>query len=141
MPCAVVEAAEQGARIASRRAGIEAATPLEVAEPTKSLILVSLSQLLSRRSKRNARNTPRLCIPELAASISRIGLLQNLVVKTTLATHIAGELTMRGQAVILLDANPQGSSLDWTQRRSQQGQPRRLRAVGLASETLHQEAP
>ncbi|NWE28055.1 ParB/RepB/Spo0J family partition protein [Pseudomonas gingeri] len=59
---------------------IEAAAPLEVADPTKNLILVPLSQLLPRRSKRNARTTPRLSIPELAASISRIGLLQNLVV-------------------------------------------------------------
>ncbi|TBU77293.1 ParB/RepB/Spo0J family partition protein [Phytopseudomonas daroniae] len=56
------------------------AAPLEVADPTKNLILVPLSQLLSRRSKRNARKAPRLSIPELAASIARIGLLQNLVV-------------------------------------------------------------
>jgi len=61
--------------------------------------------------------------------------------KSTLATHIAGELAMQGQAVILLDADPQGSSLDWTQRRSQQGLPRLFSAVGLARETLHQEAP
>ena len=61
--------------------------------------------------------------------------------KTTLATHIAGELAMRGLHVILLDADPQGSSLDWTQRRSQQGLPRLFSAVGLARETLHQEAP
>ena len=60
--------------------------------------------------------------------------------KTTLATHIAGELAMRGQHVVLLDADPQGSSLDWTQRRSQQGLPRLFSAVGLARETLHQEA-
>ncbi|MFU3879536.1 ParB N-terminal domain-containing protein [Pseudomonas aeruginosa] len=53
---------------------------LEVADPTKNLILLSLAQLLPRRSKRNARTTPRLSIDELAASISRIGLLQNLVV-------------------------------------------------------------
>lgn len=38
--------------------------------------------------------------------------------KTTLATHIAGELALRGQNVLLLDADPQGSALDWTQRRS-----------------------
>ena len=61
--------------------------------------------------------------------------------KTTLATHIAGELAMRGQHVVLLDADPQGSALDWTQRRSQQGLPRLFSAVGLARETLHQEAP
>lgn len=59
---------------------IETAAPLEAADPTKNLILVALSQLQPRRSKRNARTTPRLSIPELAASISRVGLLQNLIV-------------------------------------------------------------
>ncbi len=60
----------------------EAATlsTLEAADPTKNLILLPLSQLLPRRSKRNACTTPRLSIDELAASISRIGMLQNLVV-------------------------------------------------------------
>jgi len=61
--------------------------------------------------------------------------------KTTLATHIAGELALRGQHVILLDADPQGSSLDWTQRRNQQGLSRLFSTVGLARETLHSEAP
>src|SRR3546814_7211115 len=72
-----------------------------------------------------------------------VGLLNQKggVGKTTLATHIAGELALRGQHVVLLDADPQGSSLDWTQRRSQQGLPRLFSAVGLARETLHQEAP
>src|SRR3546814_17245300 len=41
---------------------IEAAAPLEVADPTKNLILVPLSQLLPRRSKRNVRTTPRQSI-------------------------------------------------------------------------------
>lgn len=59
---------------------IETAAALEVADPTKNLILVPLSRLLARRSKRNVRKNPRLSIPELAASISRVGLLQNLVV-------------------------------------------------------------
>jgi len=61
--------------------------------------------------------------------------------KTTLATHIAGELAMQGSSVILLDADPQGSALDWTQLRSQNGLPRLFSAVGLARETVHQEAP
>lgn len=61
--------------------------------------------------------------------------------KTTLATHIAGELAIQGSSVILLDADPQGSALDWTQRRSQNSLPRLFSAVGLARETLHQEAP
>jgi chromosome partitioning protein len=61
--------------------------------------------------------------------------------KTTLATHLAGELALQDRSVILLDADPQGSALDWTQRRSQNGLSRLFSAVGLARETLHQEAP
>jgi chromosome partitioning protein len=61
--------------------------------------------------------------------------------KTTLATHLAGELAWQGGSVMLLDADPQGSALDWTQRRSQSGLPRLFSALGLARETLHQEAP
>ena len=59
--------------------------------------------------------------------------------KTTLATHIAGELEFQGWSVILIDADPQGSALDWTQRRNQNGLPRLFGAVGLARETLHQD--
>ena len=61
--------------------------------------------------------------------------------KTTLATHLAGELALAGRSVLLLDADPQGSALDWSQRRTQNGLPRLFGAVGLARETLHQEAP
>ena len=64
--------------------------------------------------------------------------------KTTLATHIAGELAMRGQHVVLLDADPQGSSLDWTQRRSQQGLPRLFSAVASRAKRCirkHQNSP
>ncbi|MCO7486988.1 ParB/RepB/Spo0J family partition protein [Stenotrophomonas maltophilia] len=53
---------------------------LEIADPTRNLILVPLPQLSARRSRRNARTTPRQSIPELAASIARVGLLQNLIV-------------------------------------------------------------
>lgn len=61
--------------------------------------------------------------------------------KTTIATHLAGELALQGQSVILIDADPQGSALDWTQRRSQSGMRPLFSAVGLPRETLHQEAP
>src|ERR1700691_6531597 len=61
--------------------------------------------------------------------------------KTTLATHIAGELATQGKSGLLLDAAPQGSALDWAQRRNQNGLHRLFGAVGLARETLHQEAP
>ena len=59
---------------------IHTASALEVADPAKNLILVPLSQLLPRQSKRNVRKALRMSIPELAASIARVGLLQNLVV-------------------------------------------------------------
>ena len=56
------------------------APALEAADPTKNLILVPLSRLGSRPAGRNVRKTPRMSIPELAASIQRVGLLQNLIV-------------------------------------------------------------
>ncbi|MDO8768294.1 MAG: ParA family protein, partial [Burkholderiaceae bacterium] len=52
--------------------------------------------------------------------------------KTTLATHLAGEFAMQGQRVTLLDADPQGSALDWAQRRAQSGQDRLYGVFGLA---------
>lgn len=61
--------------------------------------------------------------------------------KTTLAIHIAGELARRGNRVVLLDADPQNSALDWAQRRNQRRLPRLFQTFGLAKETLHQEAP
>jgi len=61
--------------------------------------------------------------------------------KTTLATHLAGELSRTDQRVTLIDADPQGSALDWAQRRHQIGLPRRFGIIGLPRETLHLEAP
>ena len=56
------------------------APALEAADPAKNMILVPLSRLVSRPTGRNVRKTPRMSIPELAASIQRVGLLQNLIV-------------------------------------------------------------
>ncbi|HEJ1955802.1 TPA: ParB/RepB/Spo0J family partition protein [Pseudomonas aeruginosa] len=64
----------------ARAVNTAAAVPLEVADPTKNLILVPLSRLVLRPTGRNVRKTPRMSIPELAASIQRVGLLQNLIV-------------------------------------------------------------
>ena len=64
----------------ARAVNAVAAIPLEAADPTKNLILVPLSRLVLRPTGRNVRKTPRMSIPELAASIQRVGLLQNLIV-------------------------------------------------------------
>ncbi|RWH39201.1 MAG: cobyrinic acid a,c-diamide synthase [Mesorhizobium sp.] len=61
--------------------------------------------------------------------------------KTTLALHLAGEWARRGNRVTLIDADPQGSALDWSQQRSRSGTPRLFGVVGLARDTLHREAP
>jgi chromosome partitioning protein len=61
--------------------------------------------------------------------------------KTTLALHLAGGWAAKGQRVTLIDADPQGSALDWSQQRSREDLPRLFGAVGLARDTLHREAP
>jgi chromosome partitioning protein len=61
--------------------------------------------------------------------------------KTTLALHLAGEWAGRGKRVTLVDADPQGSALDWSQQRAREGLPRLFGVVGLARDTLHREAP
>ena len=61
--------------------------------------------------------------------------------KTTLALHLAGEWARRAKRVTLIDADPQGSALDWSQQRVREGFPRLFGVVGLARDTLHREAP
>ena len=61
--------------------------------------------------------------------------------KTTLATHLATELAYRGERVLMVDADPQGSALDWSQIRVQRRMPRLAGVIGLARETLHHEVP
>lgn len=61
--------------------------------------------------------------------------------KTTLALHLAGAWARQGQRVTLIDADPQGSSLDWSEQRVREGLPRLFGVVGLARDTLHREAP
>jgi chromosome partitioning protein len=61
--------------------------------------------------------------------------------KTTLALHLAGAWSREGRRVILIDADPQGSALDWSEQRARDGFPRLFGVVGLARDTLHREAP
>lgn len=61
--------------------------------------------------------------------------------KTTLALHLAGEWARRGDRVTLVDSDPQGSALDWSEQRAREGLPRLFGIIGLARDTLHREAP
>jgi chromosome partitioning protein len=61
--------------------------------------------------------------------------------KTTLALHLAGALAARGGRVLLIDADPQGTALDWAQVRAAADAPRLFGVLGLARETLHREVP
>lgn len=61
--------------------------------------------------------------------------------KTTLALHLAGQWASEGRRVCLIDADPQGSALDWSEQRNREGLPRLFGIVGLARDTLHREAP
>ncbi|UHD45263.1 AAA family ATPase [Aureimonas altamirensis] len=61
--------------------------------------------------------------------------------KTTLGLHLAGAWASQGRRVILIDADPQGSALDWSERRGHEGLPRAFGVVGLARDTLHREVP
>jgi chromosome partitioning protein len=58
--------------------------------------------------------------------------------KTTLAVHIATALTKRGRRVMLVDADPQGSALDWSA--SRQAEPL-FPVIGLPRPNLHKEIP
>lgn len=61
--------------------------------------------------------------------------------KTTLALHLAGAWSDRGRRVLVVDADPQASALDWADQRLREGLPRLFGVLGLARETLHKELP
>jgi chromosome partitioning protein len=61
--------------------------------------------------------------------------------KTTLALHLAGAWARQGCRVTVIDADPQGSALDWSEQRAKEGGARLFGVLGLARDTLHREAP
>ena len=58
--------------------------------------------------------------------------------KTTLAVHVATALSQQGRRVLLIDADPQGSALDWNASRP--GEPA-FPVIGLPKGNLHKEIP
>lgn len=58
--------------------------------------------------------------------------------KTTLAVHIATALAQRGERTLMVDADPQGSALDWSASRSTEAL---FPVIGLPKPTLHRELP
>ena len=61
--------------------------------------------------------------------------------KTTLALHLAGQWARQGKRITLIDADPQGSALDWSEQRARRRFARLFGVIGLARDTLHREAP
>lgn len=58
--------------------------------------------------------------------------------KTTLAVHVADALARRNKRVLLVDADPQGSALDWAA--SRKGEPL-FPVAGLPRPSIHKELP
>lgn len=58
--------------------------------------------------------------------------------KTTLAVHLAAAFATNGTRVLLVDADPQGSALDWSA--SRQTDPL-FPVVGMPKPTLHKDLP
>ena len=59
--------------------------------------------------------------------------------KTTLSVHVADVLARRGSRVLLIDADPQQSSINWSRERAQHEWPESFSVVAKAVDTLHKE--
>lgn len=58
--------------------------------------------------------------------------------KTTIAVHLATALARKKKSVLLIDADPQGSALDWSAARSD---PSLFSVVGIPKPSIHKELP
>src|SRR5215213_9435213 len=74
------------------------------------------------------------------AAVMIVGVLSQKggVGKTTIAINVAATLALRGQRVLLVDADPQGSSLAWSSARDRDPL---FPVIGMAKPSLHQDLP
>jgi chromosome partitioning protein len=81
--------------------------------------------------------------PSSQRSIVIVALLNQKggVGKTTLALHLAGQWAGKGKRVIVVDADPQRSALDWSGQCAKEALPRLFNVLAFARDTLHREAP
>lgn len=56
--------------------------------------------------------------------------------KTTLAVNVAGTLALKGKSVLAIDADPQGSMLDWAESRQEESL---FNVIGLPRAVIHKE--
>lgn len=60
--------------------------------------------------------------------------------KTTISVNLASAIAKKGKSVLLVDADPQGSALDWFASRSDEMEPL-FPVVGCAKPNLHKTIP
>ena len=72
-----------------------------------------------------------------------VGLLNQKggVGKPTLATHIAGEWASSGKSVTVIDADPQGSAVDWARTHAHGGLSHLFNVVSITRNDMHHELP
>ncbi|SPX88472.1 MULTISPECIES: ParA family partition ATPase [Mycobacterium] len=59
--------------------------------------------------------------------------------KTTLAINVAAERARRGRRVLLIDADPQGSALDWQAQRGHMERHPLIAVAGFPRSSIHRE--
>lgn len=59
--------------------------------------------------------------------------------KTTLAVNVAAERARRSRRVLLIDADPQGSALDWQAQRGRMERASLIAVAGFPRDTIHRE--